>query len=80
MKRLTKNRWEAYQPATNAAWLHYLADICLTHKLPQLPNADKMALRGFRKRVLGYACAADAIWDEYFLGCWSSDAKHNHAS
>lgn len=80
MKRLTKNRWEAYQPATNAAWLHYLADICLTHKLPQLPNADKTALRGFRKRVLGYACAADAIWDEYFQGCWSSDAKHHHAS
>lgn len=127
MKKLTRGDWQAYTPATNAAWLHYLADACLTHKLPQVvvrvragraclfrfhstaalpavpmampfgacrawqhrasvrPNflppppvqcphggEDKLALRGFRKRALGYASAGDALADEYFAGSWTA--------
>lgn len=135
MKKLTRGDWQAYQPATNAAWLHYLADACLTHKLPQVcacvrvcvraraggfacsasvlslqravctrvedggcvhgalseclaqrvripaphpllqcPHGgdDKLALRGFRKRALGYTSAGDALGDEYFAGCWTA--------
>jgi hypothetical protein len=35
-------------------------------------NEDRVALRGFRKRALGYASAAEAVWDDYFKGCWST--------
>ncbi|KAL6772007.1 hypothetical protein ACKKBG_A28625 [Auxenochlorella protothecoides x Auxenochlorella symbiontica] len=74
MRKLTGDSWERYVPGTNAVWLHYLADTCLTQKLAQCKHtpADKVALRGFRKRVLAYASAGEAVWDEYFKGSWTA--------
>ena len=29
MRKATRDKWEAFVPATNCLWMHYLADICL---------------------------------------------------
>lgn len=69
MKKATKNQWDRFTPATNCLWMHYLADICLAHKLSfACSSAEKLELRGFRKRALGYTCCADLLWDEFFSG------------
>ena len=66
MKRVTKGKWNKYCPKTNALWLHYLADTLLTDKAADmhLTGDQERALRGFRKRALGYDCAGDAVRDE----------------
>ena len=48
MKKLTCGRWEMHQPATNALWLHYLADTLLNKKTFSMSPAEKMQLRDFR--------------------------------
>lgn len=75
MQRLTHGDWALHTPATNAVWLHYLADICLHQKLgptSALTPAERHALRGFRKRALAYGGAADLVWDDYFAGAWAA--------
>lgn len=32
---------------------------------------QKRQLREFKKRVTGYSCCGDVIWDELFAGLWS---------
>ncbi len=32
MRKLTKDDWAGHHPATNALWMHYLADNLLTDK------------------------------------------------
>ena len=48
MRKVTGGRWEAHQPATNALWLHYLADVLLNQKGVPLSGAQKRRLRDFR--------------------------------
>ena len=48
MKKLTGSRWELHQPATNALWLHYLADTLLHKKAVPMSSAEKKCLRDFR--------------------------------
>jgi serine/threonine-protein kinase haspin len=81
MRELTGNCWERHVAGTNAAWLHYLADMCLVHKVEGGgvgggggvgSGAEKQALKGFRKRVLGYKSAGEAVWDEFFKGAWTA--------
>ena len=48
MRKLTKQRWEAYCPGTNALWLHYLAEILLTLKACPCKASQTRALRDFR--------------------------------
>ena len=68
MKKATKNNWSSFAPCTNSLWVHYLADICLTHKLPAgCSSGGKRELRNFRKRALTYSCCAELLWDEFFL-------------
>ena len=48
MKKLTGGRWDVHQPATNALWLHYLADTLLNKKTYPMSPAEKKRLRDFR--------------------------------
>lgn len=73
MKEMTGDCWERHVAGTNAAWLHYLADVCLVHKVEgNSSNAERQALKGFRKRMLGYNSAGEAVWDEFFKGAWTA--------
>ena len=78
MREVTGDCWERHVARTNAAWLHYLADMCLVHKVEINggggvgSGAEKQALKGFRKRVLGYKSAGEAVWDEFFKGTWTA--------
>ena len=66
--------WSKHAPATNALWLHYLADCVLNQKAGPgglaLNGEQTKVLRGFRKRALRYASASEAVWDEAFRGLW----------
>ena len=53
MKKLTCGRWEMHQPATNALWLHYLADTLLNKKTFSMSPAEKKQLRDFRWGLCG---------------------------
>lgn len=33
--------------------------------------AQKRQLREFKKRVVGYSCCGEVIWDELFQGLWA---------
>jgi len=48
MRKVTGGRWEVHQPASNALWLHYLADTLLNKKAVPMTGADKKRLRDFR--------------------------------
>lgn len=74
MRKATKGDWRGHAPATNTLWLHYLADIMLTHKLPDTgcTSDERLALRNFRKRAAGGGAADEMVWDDFFAGQWSS--------
>ena len=48
MRKATKGRWEGFHPATNALWMHYLADTLLNLKAFPLDASQKRQLRDFR--------------------------------
>lgn len=48
MRKATKGRWEGFHPATNALWMHYLADTLLNLKAFPLDAGQKRQLRDFR--------------------------------
>ena len=48
MRKATKGKWTAFCPATNALWLHYLADILLSCKAVAWQPQDVCSLREFR--------------------------------
>ena len=48
MRKATKGRWEGFHPATNALWMHYLADTLLSLKAFPLDPSQKKRLRDFR--------------------------------
>eukprot|EP00873_Tetraselmis_striata_P040156 jgi/Tetstr1/460420/TSEL_005681.t1 len=70
MRKVCRRQWAGAYPATNALWLHYLADLLLGPKKHQLLASaeDLRALRGFRKRALAASSAADLVNDELFHG------------
>lgn len=74
MQKVTRGDWRQHAPATNALWLHYLADIMLNHKLPQTActGDERLQLRNFRKRASHAAAAADLVWDDLFAEQWTS--------
>lgn len=72
MKKATKNSWEASFPVTNCLWMRYLGDILMKEKIgDRLTTDDKMELRGFSKRAMGYASCKDMLWDDFFKGHWA---------
>ena len=76
MRRAVRGDWAAHAPATNAAWLHYLADVFVSAKAPP-PGAgpdEGRALRGFRRRALTAPSAGALLHDEYFEGAWVARA------
>lgn len=76
MKRVTKGKWNKYNPKTNALWLHYLADTVLEQKDFNITIEEKQRLIGFRKRALDYKSAREAMFDEFFTGIWTSGKKN----
>ena len=48
MRKATKGKWAAFCPATNALWLHYLADILLSCKANGWQPQATRSLRDFR--------------------------------
>ncbi len=48
MRKATKGKWEGFHPATNALWMHYLADTLLNLKAFPLEPSQKKRLRDFR--------------------------------
>ena len=48
MRKATKGRWEGFHPATNALWMHYLADTLLSLKAFPMEPSQKKQLRDFR--------------------------------
>jgi len=76
MKRVTKGKWNKYNPKTNALWLHYLADTVLEQKDFNITIEEKQRLIGFRKRALDYKSAREAMFDECFTGIWTSGKKN----
>ena len=48
MRKATKGRWDGFHPATNALWMHYLADTLLNLKAFPLDPSHKKQLRDFR--------------------------------
>ena len=75
MRKVLRKRWESSNLRTNAMWMHYLADTLLTEKAQDmvLSSDEERALRGFRKRALGYDCAGDAVRDELFDDMWLAE-------
>jgi serine/threonine-protein kinase haspin len=72
MRKATKGTWERHCPKTNALWLHYLADCLLSDKEFPMTAGQKADLKGFKKRAMGYKSANEALWDNMFVGVWSS--------
>ena len=48
MRKATKGRWEGFHAATNALWMHYLADTLLSLKAFPMDAGQKRQLRTFR--------------------------------
>ena len=48
MRKVTKGRWEGFHPATNALWMHYLADTLINLKALPLDPSQKRQLCDFR--------------------------------
>jgi hypothetical protein len=81
MRKLVKRDWSSYQPATNCAWLCYLLDIMVLHKISAFSctAGERGELQKFRKRVARAHNAAELAWDDFFSGCWfakSSEKEH----
>lgn len=75
MRKIVNKEWARHVPATNTLWLHYLADIMMSHKMPTgCGREEKGLLRAFRKDAIGAAGAVDVVWHELFTGCWTSGA------
>lgn len=73
MKKATKNSWEASTPVTNCLWIRYLTDILLAEKTHTISSVEeKVELRSFRKRTMGYSSCRDMLWDEFFKGLWAA--------
>jgi serine/threonine-protein kinase haspin len=68
MRDATGGRWERHCPKTNALWLRYLADCLAEDKAFSATKEQRGEMRRFRKRCTGYESAADALWDELFVG------------
>ena len=64
--------WERHCPKTNSLWLHYLADCLLSDKEFPMTAGQKADLKGFKKRAMGYKSASEALWDDMFVGVWTS--------
>ena len=75
MKRVTKGKWSAYNPKTNALWIHYLTDVILEQKDFPISVEEKHELVAFRKRALEYESAGKALFDDLFKGIWTSGKK-----
>ena len=76
MQKATKGDWQQYTPTTNTLWLRYLADIILSHKLPNgCSGDDRLLLKNFRKAATGAEKAGELVWDEMFAGKWNSETK-----
>ena len=75
MKKVTKGKWNAYNPKTNALWIHYLVDVILEQKDFAVSCEEKQRLVAFRKRALDYESAGKAMFDELFTGIWTSGKK-----
>ena len=72
MKKATRGKWDQHCPKTNALWLHYLADCLLTDKDFPATAAQKHDIKGFKKRAMGYGSAAEALWDDMFVGVFKT--------
>ena len=48
MRKAAKGRWEGFHAATNALWMHYLADTLLSLKAFPMDAGLKRKLRTFR--------------------------------
>ncbi len=71
MAKLTRGDWAAHAPATNAAWLAYLACTAAgSAASPGVTAGDRRALRAFRTRAGRAPSAAALLADPYFHGCW----------
>lgn len=77
MKKMTRGDWKAHAPKTNVAWLYYLCDICLLHKLKDcgVTANERKSLKEFNKRLLSYKSAGEVVWDPLFAGKWISKAR-----
>ena len=72
MRKATRGDWQEHRPKTNALWVHYMADILLNQKQWGGTAAELRRLKRFRRAALGYASAAEAVWDELFEDLWVS--------
>ncbi|EEH59019.1 uncharacterized protein MICPUCDRAFT_62429 [Micromonas pusilla CCMP1545] len=72
MRKATKGRWEEHCPKTNALWLHYLADCLLAQKEFPAAAEERAAIKAFKKRAFGYKSAAEALWDDMFVGVFTT--------
>lgn len=69
MRKLTGQDWAGSYPSTNVLWLLYLTELLGSEKpIPGATAGQKRALRDFKKRLAGYACCGEVIWDELFRG------------
>ncbi|KAK9844834.1 hypothetical protein WJX74_007444 [Apatococcus lobatus] len=76
MQAATKGKWQDFTPATNCHWVHYLAEILLTLKMPVKASAkDKRSLRSFRKRALDSSSCQQLLWDSEFAGLWTTTSE-----
>ena len=75
MKKATRGDWQEHRPKTNSLWVHYLADILLHQKQWGATPDELQRLKRFRRATLGYASAAEAVWDELFEDLWVSGAE-----
>ncbi len=48
MAKIVKGDWSAHRPATNAAWVAYLADAVVTLKNTPMTAQEKRQLRAFK--------------------------------
>lgn len=70
MRTLTQNEWGCSCPATNCAWLAYLADVVAREKLKHAASKERRELREFRKRALSYGSCQDMLQDPLLADMW----------
>lgn len=74
MRRCVK-KWSDFAPATNATWLHYLAEIISSHRCPKsMKNSEKKMLLDFKNAAAKADSAESLLWDPFFSGAWSSQS------
>lgn len=73
MRKLTHKDWTGSYPGTNVLWLLYLTELLLSSEkpIPGATAAQKRNLREYKKRLSGYSCCSEVIWDELFEGLWA---------